>query len=1031
MQPIQGAAPLTTANQQEQQHKQTNRANKIKPETTIMQIATQQLRLPNIQGKTINTPKLIARLGQQILDESNQKATTELVSFKQLTQADINTPEKASDAFQDTFLELGQNLCKRDNASQELISKAKNKLNNQSAIIQYASAVEAEYKDSKPLILEMINTARHIGAQLITAPEAIVLSTLRHFPPPAEDLECFDGTQTRLENSKKQLKQELVQAGLIKPTELMQTLDNSIPEQLPINNNTLVETNYETGIAQHIHKDFNVHQAKAMLLKLGIDPNLFKENDRYAFVTLKHIAGNAIYDTLNKYEKNLFQRLLENTQTEISQSSLDLFQDILKDLTNPEKLEKDAQELAQNVDDKKLIAGYLEDPFGFKMQELKKMPLTQAITEQLDNKTFEQVFGKWDETITELEGWKWQELNKTLSDILHHDWALIDNKDLALKDISYDEIDGMNVDYIGKLIAGQGHEYDQHHALMFIMNKLAHADIRHSNKSLYNRETALQILIGSQGPLKRLEHEKLTTYVKARLDASISRTTASTNKELLQQLKTRIDEVFGQHYPYDSASLRDIRTAFENFKNNVPMDILDASYLIDREIPLDKITSYASKHLIADEKSYKSLVFILNNLINSHNKYIPAFIDALTAHKPEIKKQAIEELIIKQLIQNEYRPNLVKTMIESKSSLAYWFPEVLASEALHTTFPPLTTHLLAYAIEHNRYDILQKMQKSTQAIDNLISRHANASSSIVAYAEQQKLYERNPDFAKAINRIPWPIEHYLDTNNRIDDSSVFAQLTNTLNIDRFKTIYKAMNNINENAGKQIIKQFVAPVFRAASEPEHLKFFVEICENLNTTDQEFLAKQRGAMLEHTLADQTNWRHHLMQAMLFALPDEATTPMAALLHLHIHEQRQNMDHIVNKAIAITGVNPGLLANNYPIQLKAADHFAQIIHAISEPRYTIQQGHLMNSATGIGKYISKTIDQNKMLFLEALSYDRFPAQCTRLNQNQEKHFLAVFSRLPRQLQQALKTELLGLPSHQRLKIPETLRSIIEGVI
>ena len=217
MQPIQGAAPLTTANQQEQQHQQTNRANKIKPETTIMQIATQQLRLPNIQGKTINTPKLIARLGQQILDESNQKATTELVSFKQLTQADINTPEKASDAFQDTFLELGQNLCKRDNASQELISKAKNKLNNQSAIIQYASAVEAEYKDSKPLILEMINTARHIGAQLITAPEAIVLSTLRHFPPPAQDLECFDGTQTRLENSKKQLKQELVQAGLIIP----------------------------------------------------------------------------------------------------------------------------------------------------------------------------------------------------------------------------------------------------------------------------------------------------------------------------------------------------------------------------------------------------------------------------------------------------------------------------------------------------------------------------------------------------------------------------------------------------------------------------------------------------------------------------------------------------------------------------------------------------------------------------------------------------------------------------------------------
>ena len=90
MQPIQGAAPLTTANQQEQQHKQTNRANKIKPETTIMQIATQQLRLPNIQGKTINTPKLIARLGQQILDESNQKATTELVSFKTPSRASLH-----------------------------------------------------------------------------------------------------------------------------------------------------------------------------------------------------------------------------------------------------------------------------------------------------------------------------------------------------------------------------------------------------------------------------------------------------------------------------------------------------------------------------------------------------------------------------------------------------------------------------------------------------------------------------------------------------------------------------------------------------------------------------------------------------------------------------------------------------------------------------------------------------------------------------------------------------------------------------
>ncbi len=355
-----------------------------------------RLYLPNLRNRAINMPLLVQQLNDLLQEQSSEshiKPEYIAIDEKEMVKAFHQIRQNQS-RFNSEFKYIEFYLAQvlkdflkhlqdhQPPLPEALYLEAKKMLNAKSQFFTYMQSNQiVPYLTEKdfPILLKIINQIKAIAHDLHEAPAEVIEQALLHFPPrkneDIDELKCLDGILDRLETSSIDIKQHLRRLGLIPNSLLIHKINPQLQDPMQRINNIMLKACHQTKLDSTIASGQSVHLIKALFLSLGIAPNIYDKNNRFAETVLNGTPGHLLFATQQAFAKALQQSFNQDFQEPETQQNLQRHQHLLNSITQ-QHLNEDTfhhRLTADGVPDNEIKA--YKDPLSYGLKLVKKMPI--------------------------------------------------------------------------------------------------------------------------------------------------------------------------------------------------------------------------------------------------------------------------------------------------------------------------------------------------------------------------------------------------------------------------------------------------------------------------------------------------------------------------------------------------------------------------------------------------------------------------------------------------------------------------------
>jgi len=812
------------------------------------------------------------------------------------------------------------------------------RLNANSDFAHYGAELEQfGTPDQLPRIKQLLNQLARVADGLVQLPIESQELILQEFPPPTVGL-CIDGTITRLDDTLHDIDQERRRLGMLPPSALLQQLDQEMPVNAQFLLSYFSEVARQQGLFDAISEGNQIHSALGYAHALGVAHSIINDKDQFAPVVLNQAPPFKTVETIRAFAITLPMRLNQLLKNPKIQHTLDNYQQQLVStlsITSHQEIGLDASQV-----------------LSAKLNEIKRHPISQQLMQNHQSRhpqatdTFEQLFGVWSDDYMSLDNWDWQGLTNGLEQAVDADFGLL-KKPPSQWDLMFNlnQLKAFHADnhqlvcnsFLG--FSGQSDQYDAAQLLKALLN----ASLTGSKLSLQRLTQAFTIFSTSAILSENTARDTIVQHLhrlQSGLGAvAIDQQTHRVNQELTTRVFDQAKIQFTKTFPFASEPLSDIQASLYAYSHNQPLTYNQTVLLIDLEHTTNYSHSRLMQNLIPDSTQDQQLTFRYLHHLSARPNPVDSY-----AHLTQLwghNQGALHSLTYAAMLEAVHRlttpapqlPALDEFFSFGFGSLHVGF---LSLDHFHDKFPFLADELLRQAIVNGYTGIADHILASTSARQLLAQNQNDHLLSIPTVAEKCKLSKKSTHAQHIIDTINWPIENYVDVNDR----------------SRFETS-AYVNTILDNADPQRFAKTYPLMLKAATahnqplSDENWNFFMEKMSDTLSNEQFELfdsmmkvgfavhdAKMhsgRPGLFNVAVDDISGAR---LLALSDALPAAALKPMASLIYIHIPYTCQFAPAIL-KNFENAGVDLDRLTHNYSSLTQSENKIfiAELLHAVLE--------------------------------------------------------------------------------------------------
>lgn len=1003
----------------------------------------------DLTTKTFSLPSLVLLLQKNLEQSQPQPATNP--AFNILKTSDLRSVGQVQAKFTNTFSVLQEILVDQPGVSDPLAKEINELFGDSSALRQYGDLVASQTTiEALPQVTRLINGFRQMASSLESLPVSILDKGLSAVPHHASELQCFDGTLSRLEEGLEHIDNVKIAAGLQAPKSLLQQLNPAVPTPSSFILKVLMQAMQQSGVNQHVREGMEIHLRRGAQMLLGADARLITAKDTFAPAAVKNIPGALFYNSLVQFQSNLYKGLETYMTDSSTQTSVQEYQRQLQSALLQEN---------SDADNAQILALLRKNPIS----KMLLAPVNQRNAGAGQDMTFEQAFGIWNDDSFKLDDWNWQALNQSLNDTVAQEWALgetLKPESEGLSGLRFDELRRMALTdpvEAGKSLYGQAGASEQYLALQFVAGLINESHGKDNQAAGDIRKQIVTILaspflnpaefkdLASADALQAIK-QPLKTFIPLALDADTLKTQSPINTRLARSLIISALHGIAPVFPYciyplhqilanqgnqsqEPASLSHLLMKFDELHDaqtiaNMLEPIDWQATKVEELMPLLRYAAETPAHLRAQallqkifEKSPALMLPILRHAVKTPtDQMTQAWIKKIFAQSPAVQLPAIL-MLMKEIAQSS-DANLV--LFFSRPPGANYL-HILADDEVHRQIPQLAEKLLIHCIEQKQQEPIIRLLQSKLACESVLHQFLSTSYfNLQLIEELQPAFITNRNFQTFLDNQPWGISQYLDQAGTIEDSPLFKHVIEHANAARFAHHFDRFMQLVSSpviAADQLVNKLLIPAcFNGQTNNKTAPFFADAMKKIQEHAPDVFAQCQQRLLSLAASHHSN-TDTLLTALIKILPEPLGTPMSPLLFTLAKDKDDRSTDLLQSLTKYIPIPT--LQHWYQTAGNRAEFVAQVITALPSPEMfqnRTQHDAVQNLYQPV---INEIVNAEQHAFLDALTAQTWSDTCKYVNKMPGQ----VFQHFYNQLSDTTRHNFKELLQQQR---PEKIRSL-----